>query len=325
MNDHDRGLVCGYEIDHSGRAREIGWDEVKRRPPGEGLLWLHLDRSDAHTRSWLTDNCGLDPLVVEALLADETRPRSMAFDSGLLLIMRGVNFNPGADPEDMVSIRIWVEPNLVISCRQRRVAAVQDIRDAIAHGRVPRNEGDLVVSLAGTLMQRASTVIEDLEDAVDELEEQLLEAESREVRFRLHILRRQAIALRRHLSPQRDALARLVTEEQPWLQPVHRSRVREIADRVTRYVEDLDEVRERAAVVQDELMNQLSERMNKTVYLLTVVATIMLPLGFLTGLLGINVGGIPGAEIGWAFWAVCGSLAAVVAIEIWIFKRLKWL
>lgn len=325
MTDHDRGLVCAYILDGEGGGDEVGWDGVERHTSGKGFLWLHLDRSEPYSKDWLAGHSGLDPLVVEALLAEETRPRSAAFGSGLLLVLRGVNLNPGADPEDMVAIRIWVEPGLAVSSRHRRLAAIQDIRDDIAHGRGPRDAGDFVVSLARSLVQRAAPVIDDLEDSVDGLEEQLLEAESREIRSRLHALRRRAIALRRYLSPQRDALARLVTEEQPWLQAAHRSRLREVADRVTRYVEDLDEVRERAAVVQDELMNQLSERMNRTVYLLTVVATIMLPLGFLTGLLGVNVGGIPGAEASWAFWAVCGALATLVAIEVWLFRRLKWL
>jgi len=325
MSDHDRGLVCGYILDGDGHGREVGWDEIERHTPDKGFLWLHLDRSEPHGQDWLASRSGLSPLIVEALLDEETRPRSLAFDSGLLLILRGVNLNPGADPEDMVAIRIWVEPGLAVSSRHRRLAAIQDLRDDIAHGRGPHDAGDFVVALAQSLVRRAAPVIEDLEDAVDGLEEQLLEAESHEIRTNLHTLRRRAIALRRYLSPQRDALARLVTEEQPWLQAVHRSRLREVADRVTRYVEDLDEVRERAAVVQDELTNQLSERMNRTVYLLTVVATIMLPLGFLTGLLGINVGGIPGAEAGWAFWTVCGALAALVAIEVWLFRRLKWL
>ena len=84
-------------------------------------------------------------------------------------------------------------------------------------------------------------------------------------------------------------------------------------------------MRERSAVVQDELLNRISQRMERTMYVLTLVATIVLPLGFLTGLLGINVGGIPGAEINWAFWAVCGALAVLVLVELWLLKRLRWL
>jgi len=168
-------------------------------------------------------------------------------------------------------------------------------------------------------------VIDDLDDVVDGLEDELLVAERREIRHQLQILRRQVIGLRRHLSPQRDALSRLMAEEQSWLDGGHKIRIREVADRTIRYVEDLDEVRERAAVIQDELTNRLAEQMNRTIYVLTVVAAILLPLSFVTGLLGINVGGIPGAENKMGFAIVCGILAALVGVEVWLFRRLKWI
>lgn len=90
-------------------------------------------------------------------------------------------------------------------------------------------------------------------------------------------------------------------------------------------VEDLDAIRECAAVIQDELMNRLSDQKNRNMYLLTIVATIMLPLGFFTGLLGINVDGIPGSENApWAFALVCALLVLVVGLEVWILRRLRW-
>ncbi|MCW8836222.1 MAG: zinc transporter ZntB [Rhodospirillales bacterium] len=319
------GIVCGYILDRAGHGREIDWTAAAAWAPEQGALWLHLDRGTERTRSWIEDGAGLDPLVAEALLAEETRPRCMAFNDGLLLILRGVNLNPGADPEDMVSVRLWVERDRVISVRLRRLMAVEDVRDAIAAGKGPKSTGELIVELADHMLDRMQPVIGDLEDRIDALEDEIVESESREVRGSLRAMRRQAIALRRYLAPQRDALARLQIEERDWIGQRQRVRFREIADSLTRYVEALDEVRDRAAVIQDELVNILSEHMNRTVYLLTVVATIMLPLGFLTGLLGINVGGIPGSENPLAFWMVCGGLAFLVTLEVWIFRRLKWL
>lgn len=173
--------------------------------------------------------------------------------------------------------------------------------------------------------------IEQLSDQVADLEEHLIGTEAggqvdlRDVRRQLIDLRRVAISLRRYVAPQRDALNRLTQLPERWIDEQVRGGLRETLDRVTRITEELDEVRERSAVVQDELMNRISQRMERTMYTLTVVATIMLPLGFLTGLLGINVAGIPGTETPWAFWAVCGALAAMAAAEIWLLKRLKWL
>ena len=90
-----------------------------------------------------------------------------------------------------------------------------------------------------------------------------------------------------------------------------------------RYVEDLDESRERAAVTQEELAGRISDRMNKTMYMLAIVATVFLPLGLLTGLLGINVGGIPGTDNTYAFLIVCLMLVSLAFAELWFFIRRK--
>jgi zinc transporter len=105
-------------------------------------------------------------------------------------------------------------------------------------------------------------------------------------------------------------------------------RLREIADPMTRYVEDLDSARERTAVAQEELIGRLSEQMDKRMYLLyllSLVAAIFLPLGFITGLLGINVGGIPSAEYHWGFALVTLMIVILVVMQVVIFRAKKWM
>tara|TARA_R110000744_G_scaffold230748_2_gene348938 strand:- start:120 stop:506 length:387 start_codon:yes stop_codon:yes gene_type:complete len=121
--------------------------------------------------------------------------------------------------------------------------------------------------------------------------------------------------------PQRDALTTLEIEDLEWLTQRDRSRIREAAERVTRLAEELDAIRDRAQVVHDQIMDNRAEAMNRSMLVLSVVAVIFLPLGFLTGLLGINVGGIPGANDPWAFLVVCGLLLLVAVLQIWLFKR----
>lgn len=150
----------------------------------------------------------------------------------------------------------------------------------------------------------------------------MLSVEGRELRPKLGALRRQAIAMRRYVAPQRDTVGRLQAEKVSWLSDIDRARLREGADRITRYVEDLDSARDRVAVTQEELNNRLAEEMNQTMYRLTVVAAIFLPLGLLTGLLGINVGGIPGTESPYAFALVC-FLLVVIALFLAAWFRSK--
>jgi zinc transporter len=320
------GLLYACRLDGQGGGTPIGWPEIQAEAGREeGLTWLHLDYSESATRRWLLEESGLDPIVAEALLADETRPRVVPSGDGLLVILRGVNLNPGADPEDMVSIRLWIERNQVISFRRHHLMAVEDLKEALERGNGPTNAGEFLVALCAALVERVGGVLEELHDELDGLEEEVLSAESHGLRPKLANLRRQAIALRRYLAPQREALSRLLSERVAWLEEAERARLREIVDRTTRYVEDLDSARDRAAVTQEELASRLAEAMNQKMYVVALVAAIFLPLGLLTGLLGINVGGIPGAERSDAFVLVCLLLVAIAALLLWALRRRHWL
>ncbi len=319
------GLVSAIILDGKGGGRSGGWDDVRRWSQDQGVLWLHLDYMNEQAQRWMSEESGLDPVIMEALTNEETRPRCFAHGKGMVVILRGVNLNPGADPDDMVSIRAWIESGRVITVRHRRVMAIEDLRSALKDGDGPADSGEFLVQLCDRLSQRMSTVLSEMDDAVDDLEDQILEQESYRLRSAISDLRRQAIRLRRYLAPQREALLRLQTEKADWLDEMNRIRLREVADRVTRHVEDLDSARERAAVIREELEGRLAEQMNKTMYVLSIVAAIFLPLGLLTGLLGINVGGIPGTESPLAFLAVCMLLVIVAILQLLLFRKMRWL
>jgi zinc transporter len=321
----DEGLVSAIILNGKGGGRFGGWDEVRGWSRDKGVLWLHLNYMNEEILRWLREESGLDSMTIEALTAEETRPRSFSHGDNLAIVLRGVNLNPGADPDDMVSIRAWIEPSRIITVRHRRVMAIEDLRRALKEGKGPADSGEFLAQLCDCLSERMSTVLSEMDDAVDDLEDKIIEEESYRLRSIIGDIRRQAIRLRRYLAPQREVLLRLQTEKAQWLDEVSRARIREVADRVTRYVEDLDSARERAAVIRDELEGRLAEQMNKTMYVLSIVAAIFLPLGLLTGLLGINVGGIPGAENPLAFWEVCLLLVFVVTLQILLFWKMKWL
>jgi zinc transporter len=324
MTEQD-GLIFAFHLDGRGGSRPVGWDEIRAWRPDGDFLWLHLDYGGAEVQRWISEESGLDAVIAEALTDQETRPRSFTAHDGLFVILRGVNLNPGSDPEDMVSIRMWIEGRRVVTLRRRRVMAVEDLRESVSLGSGPMDAGDFLVAMVDRLVQRMSGVLSDLDDLVDSVEESLLDAESVELRPKLAEIRRQSIGLRRYLAPQRDVISRLQTERVSWLDEMNRAHLREVADRTTRYVEDLDSARDRAAVAHEELNSRLSEQMNRRMYALSVIAGIFLPLSFLTGLLGINVGGIPGTESPMAFTSVCIALLAVAGAQAWLFRRLRWL
>lgn len=312
-------------LDGQGGCRAATAKEVTSGASADGVLWQHLNYSDPATETWIHKASGVDEVIAEALLVGDPRPRSLVSGDGLLVVLRGINVNPGADPEDMVSVRIWVEKGRVISLRNRKLAALTEVMGQLVDGRGPIDSGDLLHEIADRMLDRIGDVVEEIEDATDELEERVLTAEGRELRTQLSELRRQSIVLRRHIAPQRDTLSRLHTERVTWLTELARARLRESADRVTRYQETLDAARERAAVTYEELSNRLAEQMNETMYLLSIVAAIFLPLSLLTGLLGINVGGVPGVDKDWAFTVVTVVLIVGGIAEWWWFKRRRLL
>ncbi|MGB0722127.1 MAG: zinc transporter ZntB [Gammaproteobacteria bacterium] len=320
----ETGLVLAIVLDGRGGGRELDWDGVRAWEPSQGVLWVHLDYTHPGTRLWLEREANVDPILAEALLAEETRPRCGALGDGTLLSLRGVNSNPGADPEDMVSIRLFSTRQRVISTRRRRLLSIRDVRDALAQGRGPGNSGELVALLADRLTDRMGDVINMLEERIDTLEERVVEGAGQEVRPGILELRREIIKLRRYLAPQREALARLASEPNVWMDESDRVRVREALDRVSRYLEELDSARDRAAVAHEELAGRQAEQMNTRMYLLSVIAALFLPMGFLTGLLGINVGGIPLAESPWGFVLVSVGLVVILAGQVWVFRRNRW-
>ncbi|MDH3256757.1 MAG: zinc transporter ZntB [Nitrospinota bacterium] len=322
--DENQGLIAAYILDGKGRGTEIGWQEIRSWTPERGILWVHLDYTSLEAQQWVTRDAGLEEILSGALLEAETRPRSILNLHGLLLTLRGVNLQPQSNPEDMVAIRLWIEKNRIISTRRRKLLSVNDLRNSLEKGHGPKTSGEFLVDLTERLVERMADVIDQIDDDVDSLQDQVLTMESHQLRPIIAGCRRQAIGLRRYLGPQREALSKLYNERVAWLEDIDRMHLRETSDRMMRYIEDLDSSRERASVAQEELMSRLSENMEKRMYVLTLVATVFLPLSFLTGLLGINVGGIPGAEDKTAFLMVCLMLSGVAVIQFLIFKIKKW-
>jgi zinc transporter len=324
MTEEEKGALGAYLLDGKGGARQLDKDEIALWKPEQGVLWMHINYMDDDERVWLRESSGLESFVVDAMVAEESRPRTTAVGDALLMALRGVNLKPGAEPDDMISIRLWVEPSRIITARRYKLLSVQDILEQLKSNRGPKDSADFIVNLADRLVMRMSDTVDNFEDRAAELEEAVLTGEDRSLKYELAGLRRQTISVRRYLAPQREALARLSAEKVNWMGKEHELRLREVSDRLIRHIEDLDAVRERATVIQDELLSRLSEQMNAKMYVLSVVAAVFLPLGFLTGLLGINIGGIPGAENPTAFLEFIAILLVVVVLQVLLFRWKRW-
>ena len=317
-------FVFGFGF-KNGAAQEMRWEDVASRESEFDFIWLHLNMLNDEARHWIRAQNDIPYAAASALLAGETRPRVTSFDKGLVVNLRGVNLNEGAEPEDMVSIRIWMSERWIVTTRRRRLKAAQDLRADIQAGARIENPGAVIARLAAKLTDRAEPYVQEIEDEVDGLEDAMLSGGGHGLRARLADTRQAAVLFRRFIAPQRDALARLANDETNQFDIHAKIELREIADRVTRMTEDIDAARERAMVLQDQLTDQRAEEMNRNMMVLSVVAAVFLPLGFLTGLFGINVGGMPGVDNPAAFWMVVLGCVVIGAALIALFKAMKWL
>lgn len=323
-------IFFGYVFDGNGGGRALAVNNINAALRDEKLAWVDLNASMLETRTWLKNEVTyLDDVTLDALLAEETRPRVSIHNNGFLLILRGMNLNKDANPEDMVTLRIWIDPQRIVTLHKRSVKTIEYVEGLLKSGKGPKNSGDFLIALATRLFENMQPVLANLQGVADDIEQHVIERKP-DASERQSILdvRRKAIIFRRYIAPQRDVImqCRDAARENTidWLQPVHRRMLQEKTDRLTRYIEDLDALRERSQVVKDELSNVLAERSNRNLYILSMLSVVFLPLGFLTGLLGINVGGIPGHETEGAFWWVVFLLIALVAGEVYFFKKKKW-
>jgi len=313
--------VAAYRLAPGRDAARLHANDLYERGTPHAPVWIHLDRRTRETHDWIRTGAGLDPIVAEALLQEDTRPRVEAFEGGVLVILRGVNLNPGADPEDMISIRCWLEPTRIITLRSYHVVAIASIRERIERGQGPASVSSLFADLVRGLLDRLGAIVVELTETLEQHDEVVETEPPATLRARVGEIRRQAITLRRFAAPQREALGLLCEDPPAWFDHRDTLSIGESEDRLRRYVEDLDALRERCAATHDQLSGRVNEEINRAMYMLTIVAAVMLPLGFVTGLLGVNLSGIPGAGSPWSFAVLCALLAGMIGLEMWILRR----
>jgi zinc transporter len=323
MTSND-GLYNAWLFDGAGGGKAVGWKGATEHLVGQELVWVDLEFSHAQARLWLRAQEHIPAAARHAMLANETRPATMLFKTGMLIILRGVNLNEGARVEDMISVRIWIDADTIITCRRRELKSVHSVAHRIGEGRGPRSTGELLMDLTGELATRIRHVVSSMEKQLDDVDEHDVRTERLAEEAYSEVRRRTAV-LRRHLNPQREALQRLQNYQGDLLGVEDLSELQVHTDTIIHSIEDLEVLREHSQALQDELFSAMSRSQNERMYLLTIVAAIFLPLTFISGLLGMNVGGIPWAQSPAGFWGIVAICAAIVLVIWLVFRRSRWL
>lgn len=313
--------VFAWIFDGKGGVRTLeNGDIIDKDNP----CWLHLNYAHSESAEWLATTPLLPNPVRDALSGESTRPRVTRMGDGTLITLRCINGSTDERPDQLVAMRLYIDEQLIISTRQRKVLALDDVVQDLNSGTGPSDIGGWLVDVCDALTDHASEFIEELHDKIIDLEDNLLDQQIPPRGF-LALLRKQLIVMRRYMSPQRDVYARLASERFPWMNDDHRRRMQDIADRLGRGLDEIDACISRTAIMADEIAQVMQESLARRSYTMSLMAMVFLPSTFLTGLFGVNLGGIPGGDWRLGFSIFCIMLVVLIGGVTWWLHRSKWL
>ncbi len=306
-----------FVIDHWQFSGQQAIQPTDQDTSIEAHHWYHCQRDMPGVREWLLDNA-IPASIVDSLLVEDTRPLFEQYDEqNFLLILRGVNLNDNADPADMLSVRILYYQGVLISTRKIPSKTINAIRESLQQGQGPKTLADLVLNIIDGLNKNIDDYLDSVEDRIEMFDSEL---ELSEDMMDTH---KALLKIKRFIKPQQYAIDDYLSSDVP-LSNFKNMRLRHSVNTITRINETLDFFLSELEIIKGELRQYHAEKMNQNTYLFSVIAAIFLPTSFLTGLLGVNVGGIPGTDSPIAFGLFCASLVGIFAIEFWILKRLEF-
>lgn len=327
MVKKDDWLVSALVLNGKGSAQKLSADELSRWKPEQGFLWVHLNLSHQGAAAWLKSSAKLDAWTLQTLTdSDDSRPRTLIHKDALLLVLRTVNLNDKAEPDDMVFLKLWATKNRLITLRLHPAINFEDIRNDFKNHEGPIDANTLIELILETTLDSIAATISDLQEKLDDMEELIIaKNEANSTYDDLSEMMRQLVIIHRFLAPEREALGVLTRRETSWFNDVMDRACKENLHRMERIMEDIELLRERIRINQDALNAYDVKRAQRNMYMLSVIATIFLPLSFLTGLFGMNVGGIPFSSDPHGLLITFILIAVSGVILLYIFRKLKWI
>lgn len=313
------GLVCGYRVEPDGQMAELTWATMDAALDSDAsMVWLHFNQADVRARDWIT-TCRVLPEPAKALLlGTDSHMRIEVCGEGLSGVVGDLHHEFNDKSEHLGVLRLYVDNKHLISLRRHPLVAVDKLRQSINKGLRIERPVAFISQFLHHVTDTLSDLLIELATNVDDLEEEVLAGRFQDRMPELARVRRLAVRLRRHMVPQQHALISLLSRLPGWIDERDATALRAAIERLGALGHDLELVQERARLLGDQLSGRLMEATNRNLYTLSIVTTIFLPMTLVTGLFGMNLGGLPGQQDPMGFWwgvifmAICGVLTLVL-------------
>jgi len=314
------GLICAFRL---GSAEELGTAVYATAPSSDAPLWIHLNLLDNRVRRYLAEGANLDDEGRDLLLESDARVRVQMFQGGFAIVLSDLHHDFNRDPEDFSTLRIYVDKRRIITCRKHRVRSVDRVRRKLQAGQLGATPLDFFEELLDEVVSGFADTAHDLGEWVEDAEDKVLVGRATDQGSELGAMRRLIARLRRNLSANRMALVPLSHRIGDLCDADQRQRLREVIERLDAVAQDTDLVTERARLLQEEIATRLNEATNRNLYVLSIVTTALLPITLITGIFGMNVGGLPflTSEHGFG-WVMVLMVLTIVATMVFL-RRTK--
>ena len=324
----NRGLICAFALaPFSPRGEEVLDQPLAPgpRPGDEGEtapLWLHLNLTDARARLWLSKGSGLPDEARAHLLSSDPRSYVEVLPEGVVAVLGDLDHDFHQGHEGFGALRLYFDGRQVISGRRHPLKGVDLLRRKVqAHAPGIETPIALVEALIECLAINFEAVVVNLSGEVDDAEEQILAGHFHDQGKALGRMRRSLARLRRLISADRAALAPLPRRLPSSYSASEREGLRQAVERLEAVGQDLELVQERARLLQEEIDGRLTEATNRNLFLLSVVTTTLLPITLITGVFGMNVGGLPWVKHDSGFWWVLLLMVIAVVVTLAFLRR----
>lgn len=322
------GLICGYIFKSEKNAQPIDsvtaleWLRARHDSDDHEFVWLHFSLSNASAVKWMGEHLFLPEHFFETLHEGVGSTRVEQEEDSLIAVINDVMFDFSFDASQIASVWMCVQHNCVISARMQPLRSVDRLRVAVKAGEDFASPVSLLVHLLRDQADVLQKIERDSSSRVDQIEDNLLKGRVNITRETLGSLRRLFVRLRRLLAPEPATLFRLLNRPPAWFMKDDAGELRNATEESSAVLNDLAALQERTKLLQEEIAAHTTEQTNRSLFLLTIVTVLALPINIIAGLFGMNVGGIPMAQDPHGFWIVVAIIAIFAAIAFWYsFKK----